>query len=159
MQSVTLLLPGEPHAQGRPRTAVIGGHARIYDPATSRRWKADAQAAMRIQLAEQGVRVPVVAEGPVRLEVRCVFSCPKSDYRKREPRSRRWHTKRPDLDNVVKAVKDAAKAVLWLDDSQVVELHASKIIGAQGEAPSIELSVSSLASPEHVYLMAPRPQR
>ena len=140
----TFHLFGEPHAQGRPRATVVAGHARLYDPAKSRRWKADAQAAMRIQLAEVGLSAPLVPEGPVRVEVVAVFTCPKSDHRKREPRPRRWHTKRPDLDNLVKAIKDAATSVCWLDDSQVVEVVASKIIGAQGEAPSIQLTVEAL---------------
>jgi len=36
------------------------------------------------------------------------------------------HTKRPDLDKLARAVKDALKGVLWKDDSQVIDLVARK---------------------------------
>jgi len=36
------------------------------------------------------------------------------------------HTKRPDLDKLVRALKDAMKRVVWVDDSQVVALDVSK---------------------------------
>jgi Holliday junction resolvase RusA-like endonuclease len=36
------------------------------------------------------------------------------------------HIKRPDLDNLIKFVKDCANGVLWKDDSQIISLNASK---------------------------------
>lgn len=38
----------------------------------------------------------------------------------------RQHTKKPDLDKLVRALKDALKGVVWVDDSQVVSLSATK---------------------------------
>lgn len=35
-----------------------------------------------------------------------------------------------DIDNLVKAVFDAGNGILWLDDSQIVELHTYKHKGA-----------------------------
>lgn len=129
-------IPGEPHAQGRPRATVIGGHARLYDPRNSRQWKAVAQHHMRIALGNQ----PPLA-GPVEVCIVARFTCPKSDWRK-SPRPQRRHTKRPDADNVAKAVLDAALGVLWGDDAQVCVLRVEKWIAAQGEAPSIEVMLS-----------------
>ncbi len=41
-----------------------------------------------------------------------------------------WHTKRPDLDNIEKAVMDACtKAKLWHDDSQVCQKYTEKRYG------------------------------
>ena len=37
------------------------------------------------------------------------------------------HTMKPDLDNIAKAVCDGCNGVLYLDDCQIVHLHASKI--------------------------------
>ena len=39
------------------------------------------------------------------------------------------HTGKPDVDNIVKAVKDACNSVIWHDDSQVFTCHAVKKFG------------------------------
>lgn len=134
-------IPGEPCAQGRPRFARRGRFVVAYDPAKSRNWKATAQQHMR---DARGPDVPPL-QGPVSCEISATFTCPKGDWRKREPQSRRWHWKKPDPENVAKAVLDAATGVLWLDDSQVARLVVVKAIGAQGEAPRVWLRVGPIA--------------
>jgi Holliday junction resolvase RusA-like endonuclease len=37
-----------------------------------------------------------------------------------------WHSKKPDLDNLVKFVKDCLNGIAWKDDAQVVTLAATK---------------------------------
>jgi Holliday junction resolvase RusA-like endonuclease len=99
---------------------------------------------MRTTLARYELTSPLVPDGPVELAVFAYFTCPKTDWRKRDSRPRRWHTKKPDGDNILKAIKDAAKGVLWLDDSQVARATVEKIIAAQGEAPSVQVRVRRL---------------
>lgn len=41
----------------------------------------------------------------------------------------RAHRNRCDVDNMLKTVLDAATKVLWLDDSQVMEVRARKVLG------------------------------
>lgn len=60
-------------------------------------------------------------DGAVRLAV--VFFLPRP---KSLPLKVKHHTKKPDLDKLARAVKDALKGVLWQDDSQVVDLVARK---------------------------------
>jgi len=48
---------------------------------------------------------------------------------------------KPDTDNYIKAIKDALKSVIWKDDSQVVELHASKYYS---QNPRIEIEIKEL---------------
>jgi Holliday junction resolvase RusA-like endonuclease len=154
MSELVIRIPGEPFAQPRARAAVIAGRAVIYDPKKARNWKATAQAHMA---AAWGGLAPLLDQplaGPVAIRVLAVFTCPKSDHRKRDPLARRWHTKRPDADNVLKAVKDAAKGVLWLDDCQVCLETCIKEIGAQGEAPFVEIRIRALPSTPDVYAIA-----
>lgn len=50
------------------------------------------------------------------------------------------HTKKPDLDNLVKFAKDCLNGVAWQDDSQVCELEAWK---AYDEKPRTEIIIEA----------------
>ena len=54
---------------------------------------------------------------------------PKSHWNKYslKPSAPIYHTKRPDIDNYVKFYMDCMNKVVYLDDSQVIELSAKKI--------------------------------
>jgi len=139
---IRIILPGEPHAQGRPRFRNMGKFVATYDPPESRNWKATAQQHFVTAMREAAEAGPLL--GPVEVTIRAVFTCPKTDYRKNNPRGQRPHAKRPDAENVAKAVLDAGTGVLYADDSQVSSLRIEKVIGAQGEAPRVEVTVREL---------------
>lgn len=63
--------------------------------------------------------------GPVSLVV--IFSFYKT--KKTKPHLEYFPAKKPDLDNLVKLLKDSLNNVVWLDDSQVVDMIASKRYG------------------------------
>lgn len=63
----------------------------------------------------------VFFEGPVRLAV--VFFLPRPQSL---PKKVKHHTKKPDVDKLLRAVKDSLTKTLWRDDAQVVELVARK---------------------------------
>ncbi len=52
-----------------------------------------------------------------------------------------WHTGPGDLDNIVKAIKDALNRVAWADDRQVASLIAQK---TWGKADRIEVIICPL---------------
>jgi Holliday junction resolvase RusA-like endonuclease len=110
-----------------------------YDPKKSRTWKATAQDHM---VAAMAGAPPLL--GALSCEIAATFTCPASEHRKTIPQPRRWHAKKPDSENVAKAVLDAATGVLWLDDSQVSRLVVVKAIGAQGEPPRLWLKVEQI---------------
>ena len=49
--------------------------------------------------------------------------------------------KKPDIDNVVKAVLDALNGVAYRDDTQVIELHVRK---SYSEKPRVEVSIETI---------------
>ena len=53
-----------------------------------------------------------------------------------------WHGVRPDLDNLLKALKDAMDKVVMEDDSQIVSLTAEKWYASSEENPSIIVRLS-----------------
>jgi Holliday junction resolvase RusA-like endonuclease len=142
--SLEITVPGEPCAQGRPRAfRTKAGFIRTFDPEKSRSWKGVAQVHYTEALRQAGLASPAF-DGAVEVQVLAVFTCPKSQHRKREPLPRRRRTGRPDPDNIGKAVMDAANGVLFVDDSQVVRLVVEKWTGAQGEAPHVLVTVRSI---------------
>ena len=115
MQKYTIL--GDPRPQGRPKFFRRGNFVGAYDPKQSRDYKqtlAAQLAAQSPEFIEQGKAVSIYVE--------FIFARPKSLPKRVED-----HVKKPDLDNLIKALKDAAKGILWHDDSQVVQLSARKI--------------------------------
>ncbi len=78
------------------------------------------------------VRPEVLLQGSIELVVCCYFIIPKDTSKKKvalmlsddiRP------TKKPDLDNIVKAILDACNKIIWRDDSQVVTIIARKYYG------------------------------
>lgn len=65
------------------------------------------------------------------------FEIPKSTPKKN--RAEAVHTKKPDLDNLVKFIKDCLNGEAWKDDSQVVSLFAQKIYERDGNGPRTEI--------------------
>ena len=145
LEVVHILIPGQPHAQGRARACRAGKSVRVYDPEESRNWKATAQQYMADELDRHDR--PWGFECAMSVDILAVFPCPMSDYRKRKPRERRWHMKaRGDADNIAKAVLDAGNGVLWKDDCQVALLNVVKLIGGQGELPYVDVIVTGLGA-------------
>lgn len=136
--TLTFTIPGEPVAQGRPRFARMGSFVRTYDPKESRDWKATVK---QFAIAAGAAPIP----GPLRLEVVAVFTRPLTSYRKRAPRGPEPKTTKPDLSNVLKGIEDALLGIAYLDDSQVAEIVARKLVGGQGEAPATTVTVRRLS--------------
>ena len=144
-----IVIPGEPVAQGRGRATTANGRVRVFDPPKSRNWKATAQAHMIDQ--REGSRP---WGGALSIVITAVFTMPKSRHRKKTPRPAEWHTKKPDADNIAKAVKDAATGVLWLDDKQIADLTVQKVTAAQGDEPGVIVDVYDCGSlPKYRLLM------
>lgn len=136
-EPITFTIPGEPVAKGRARSFIRAGHIAHHTPEKTARYE------NLVRLAAQQVMARAPIEGPVHLTVRAFFSIPVSWSLKKQRSAalgELMHTKRPDLDNVVKAIKDGANGVVWKDDSQVADIRASKRYGT----PRVEVEVSPL---------------
>lgn len=114
IQRVELTVYGNPVAQGRPKFFRRGNHVGCYDPQKSKEWKET----IKGQAIRQGA---TVMDGALNMTLEFYMSRPKT-----LPKKVLHHTKKPDVDNLVKAVKDALKGICYRDDAQVVTLYATK---------------------------------
>lgn len=74
-------------------------------------------------------------EGPIEMQLVFIFPRSKSQHWKNKPMHRIEHTKKPDLDNLEKAILDALNGVAWVDDSQVCRVLKEKVIASGSESP------------------------
>lgn len=124
MTSITITVPGEPVAKGRPRITTRGGYARAYTPKKTRDYEALVAAEARKVM---GRRKPL--EGALAVVATAYMPVPASWSKTKKLAAvvqTIMPTSRPDLTNIVKAAEDALNGVVWVDDSQIVSLFMSK---------------------------------
>jgi len=117
-----------PRGQGRPRAAKRGNFIAVYKDAMSRVHE-DTIASLAAQY-----RPASPLTGPLRVKILVITSRPLS--------AKNWSAKKPDVDNFEKAVLDALQA-FWVDDCQVADLHAQKVVAAWGESPGFEIWIDA----------------
>ena len=135
---------GTPRAQPRQRHRVITtkfnqsfvhNYTSKRDPVND--WKRD------IQLeASRICKSPFV--GPLRVDIALFFLRPQRLMTKKAPDGPMWHTVKPDRDNLEKAILDALKGILFLDDCQVCAGEVKKFYTEKDRDARAEISVSPL---------------
>lgn len=118
-----------------------------------RAWKRDAAVAMNAARMAHCGRQPFAPAGaPLEVHILFVMPLPKSAHRQTKPPPRSWCVshRRGDADNLAKGPLDAANGVLWHDDAAVASIEVEVVVGAQGEAPRMEMIVMRLAQSDAV---------
>ena len=121
---VEFAVPGEPVAKGRARAFIRCGKIGHYTPDKT----ATYESLVRLFASRAMGNKPPMNEA-IMLTVDAFFSIPRSWPLSKQEDAEVWKIRkisRPDLSNVVKSVEDALNGVVWVDDSQIVQLHASK---------------------------------
>lgn len=135
---ITFTVPGDPVGKGRPRATTIGGHARMYTPA-----KTAAYEQLVAVYASAAMKKAPLLEHPVRLRLGIYCKVPGTWSKKRRADALAGierPAKKPDLDNIVKALADGMNGIVWVDDSQIVELVCSKHYALE---PYVSVGVTS----------------
>ena len=131
-------VPGVPMGKQRPRFRQAGKFVKTYTP----RETVVYENLIRIEFERQCGGMFFQKDVPVSVEVTAYYGVPKSTSKKRMLQMLSWlirPLKRPDLDNVLKAVLDACNGVVFYDDAQVTNIKASKYYD---EAPRLEVIIS-----------------
>jgi Holliday junction resolvase RusA-like endonuclease len=119
MIKITVL--GNPIAKARPRFYRRGKFVGTYNAQETEEGKF-------MLLVKEQFNGDLI-EGPIDLWIKFFMPIPKSTSKKNRKSMNSGlirHTKRPDLDNLVKFTKDCLNEIVWKDDSQVCRLEAWK---------------------------------
>ncbi len=141
-------IPIEPKPQSRPRASVRGKHATVYEDGKMSAWRKKCT-----ELVRQLYDGPYFDEA-IKVDMTFYISAPKSISEQPKPKSKTKKTrqyddfinerifvdKKPDLDNLEKAVYDSISKseVVWCDDCLVVEHTTRKLYSPN---PRIEVNI------------------
>ncbi|WP_054677324.1 RusA family crossover junction endodeoxyribonuclease [Lacticaseibacillus sharpeae] len=135
---ISIVIPIEPVAQGRPKFARMGQAVRAYDPAKSRKYKALVAGYAREQYTAQPLG------GALNLQVtfyRPIQTSGSKRLKHDKVVGAVLPTVKPDLDNYFKAVTDALKGIVWVDDNQIVSVDMRKLYGTK---PRTEIEIKEI---------------
>lgn len=140
-----MYIPGKPVPQGSKRW--LPGGRMIEANQNLRPWRSTVTMyARQAMAAKQEMGFPLT--GPVTVVMDFTFARPKAHYGtgrnegKVKDNAPLYHPSVPDLDKLIRAVHDGmTDAGLWVDDSQVTSLHASKVYAHQ---PGVTVEVFPL---------------
>jgi len=136
---IEFIVPSVPIAQPRQRHANIGGQIRNYLPKDNPVWSFKAAVQVGATSAYQGAPL----DYPLRVDIEFVFPRPKAMVWKTKPMPRLWCGKKPDRDNLEKAVYDALNGILWVDDALICDGRIQKFYAAGDEQPHVKITVNA----------------
>tara|TARA_X000001382_G_scaffold96033_1_gene70468 strand:- start:377 stop:823 length:447 start_codon:yes stop_codon:yes gene_type:complete len=123
---------GIPKPQPRPRAVAINGVVRMYTPSNVKGWRQS----VKIAVINEGVKPVQPLAGSISVNLGFIFERPKSHFRSGKyshllkDDAPDFHIKKPDCDNLAKAVLDVLTELkIWHDDSQVTHLTTTKQYG------------------------------
>lgn len=120
----------KPVPQPRPRVVRMkNGQTRAYNSEKSVVYKRIVKAAALSEMNKQRL---TMTDRPLAMRLTFVFSPPKSYTKKKLEAVKSGelrYTKKPDLDNLAKAILDACNNTVYKDDSQIITLSINKEYG------------------------------
>ncbi len=135
MPQIQFTITGAPVPKLRPKFRRCRNFVITYTPKKTRIWECN----VRVQARRYKPEIPW--QGPIRMTLLFLMPRPKS-----LPKKVIYHIKKPDLDNLAKAIKDALQGIMYVSDSQVVYLILSKVYAA-GD-PRVEVKMEAMISQE-----------
>lgn len=131
---IQITIPGQPTAKGRPRFRVVKMQGKpdfvqVYSAPETQRYEAKVA-----QIAKNAMGTTFPSSKPIEVLVELRMQIPVSWTKKKQVAASKGEvraTKKPDADNVLKAVTDACNGILWADDAQIVVTTVRKLYHAE----------------------------
>jgi len=133
---VTFKVDGTPVPKGRARYARRGNYISTYTPEKTRTYETLIKdSAIEAMGASEALQTPVSLYLYIRVPI------PASATKKRLQAiasGEEKPTKKPDASNILKSVEDAMNSVVYKDDSQIVNIHITKVYSS---VPGVDICV------------------
>lgn len=135
----------EPMAQSRPRFARRGRGVVAYEKKEMKAWRAECS-----KLIKEAFGSERLIECPLKIDVTFYIQPPKYISCKKKIREKLeaeeiFCSKKPDIDNYLKALLDSMTGIIFKDDGQVVECRAKKLYSSK---PRIEFIIKEVLENE-----------
>jgi Holliday junction resolvase RusA-like endonuclease len=127
MNETKIIVSGKPIAKKRPRFVRKGNFVSTYNDQLTEEGRF-------ILDVKQQYNLPLI-DGPISINLTFVMPRPKAHFGTGrnagglKTSAPKYHTKKPDIDNLVKFVFDCLNGIVWVDDAQIITLFARKIYG------------------------------
>lgn len=132
---ITFSVKGFPQTKGSTRAFIPKGWNRAVitnDNKKNKPWEKVVKMMAQCQAPKDGPWCD-----PIELNMRFFLKKPKS-----HPKTKHvWHTKKPDVDKLIRSIKDSLSGIIYMDDRQVVSVHAFK---QYGDAPGVDIEITNL---------------
>lgn len=125
MMQIVFEVIGDPKGKGRPRFSRQGNFTKVYTDKQTLDYETLIQT-----FASKAMGSQRPLETPVSVFLYVKHPIPKSYTKKRSEAcltGTERPSKKPDIDNIAKCFLDAMNGIIYLDDTQVVDLHIKKL--------------------------------
>lgn len=132
-------------AQSRPRFARHGRGVVVYEKKEMKVWRAEC-----LELIKDVFRKEELIEGPLKIDATFYIRPPKYISSKKKLKEKLeaekiFCSKKPDIDNYLKALLDSMTGIVFKDDGQVVECRARKLYSLK---PRIKFTIKEVLENE-----------
>lgn len=135
---IKITIHGEPRALQRHRTAVMSGCQKQYDPQAKKKVITRSYLFAERQKVEWPYTGSKEKSGEnvwtTAFDLTINFYCyrpPSMRSLAEEDLNKIPHTRKPDLDNLIKYILDCGNKILWHDDAEICKITAAKIWSKQ----------------------------
>lgn len=134
---VSFTVPGEPVGKARPRTVTTNGKSVSFTPEKTVLY----ENLVKVEYQRQCGNYYFGDKLPLRMDITCYYGLVKSDSKKKRAAKLAGEirpTKKPDIDNCIKAIADSLNTVAYKDDTQIVSVIAEK---RYAEMPRVDVTI------------------
>lgn len=140
MEQIHFIVPGKPFGKQRPRVACRGKFSKAYTPKETIAY----ENLVKLFYAQEANGEMFPADAELAIEITAYYEIPKAASKAKREKMLSGEirpTKRPDIDNVAKAIYDSLNMVAYHDDAAIVETRVSKFYS---DSPRVEVTIKQI---------------